>query len=250
MTDTHTPAATPLRPYRVWDPGVRLFHWLNLLCVLGLTALGTATLWGGELGISPAGKVLLKTVHVWFGYGLAANLGWRLVWACVGTPFARWPAFLPRLQGLRAYVTGLLRGEAPRYLGHNPLGRLMVTAMLLVLLAQAVTGLVLAGTDIYYPPIGSRIAAWVAAPGVDPVTLLPGDQSQADPAAWQAMRALRRPFVEVHEVLFFVLLGLTAIHVAGVVSAELREGGGLVSAMITGCKMLDRPPVDRPGRHD
>jgi hypothetical protein len=29
----------------------------------------------------PDGKILIKTVHVWFGYGLAANLAWRLIWA-------------------------------------------------------------------------------------------------------------------------------------------------------------------------
>jgi cytochrome b len=247
MTDTRTPSVRALHPCRVWDLEVRVFHWLNVLCVLGLTALGTAILWDKELGVSPDGKVLLKTVHVWLGYGLAANLAWRLVWAFIGTPFARWGAFLPRLRGLGPYVAGFLRGEAPRYLGHNPLGRLMVTALLLVLSAQAVTGLVLAGTDIYYPPLGSRIAAWVAAPGIDPASLVPGDQSQVDPAAWKAMRAVRSPVVETHEVLFFVLLALTVLHIAGVILAEVREGGSLVSAMFTGRKTLDQPPVDAPG---
>ena len=32
---------------------------------------------------------------------------------------------------------------------------------------QAVTGLVLARTDLYYPPFGYWIASWVAAPGVE-----------------------------------------------------------------------------------
>lgn len=250
MTDSRAPSVGPLRPYPVWDREVRLFHWVNVFCVLGLMALGTAILWDKELGVSPGGKVLLKTVHVWFGYGLAANLAWRLVWAFIGTPFARWRAFLPRLGGLRQYVAGFIRGDVPRYLGHNPLGRLMVTALLLVLSVQAVTGLVLAGTDIYYPPLGNRIAAWVAAPGVDPATLVPGDQSQVDPAAWKAMRSFRSPVVETHEVLFFVLLGLAGLHVAGVVIGEVREGGSLVSAMFTGRKTLDRPPVDGPAASD
>jgi len=239
----HSPA---LQSYPAWDLEVRIFHWINVICVLGLTALGTAILWNKELGVSPEGKILLKTVHVWFGYGLALNLAWRLVWAFIGTPRARWAAFLPRLRGLGEYVRALLGGNAPAYLGHNPLGRLMVTALLLLLTVQAVTGLVLAGTDIYYPPLGSRIAAQVAAPGVDPAALVPGDQSQVDPEAWQAMRSFRSPFIETHETLFFVLLGLVAAHIIGVLIGELREGGGLVSAMITGRKALDRPPVDGP----
>jgi cytochrome b len=67
-----------------------------VFCVLGLTALGTAILWDTKLrGVSPEGKVLPKTVHVWFGYGLAANLAWRPVWAFLGAPFARCRAFVP-----------------------------------------------------------------------------------------------------------------------------------------------------------
>jgi cytochrome b len=203
---------------------------------------------GRELGLSAPGKILLKTVHVWFGYVLAANLAWRLVWAFIGTPFARWRAILPwgRDYGraLTAYLGGMVRGDAPRYLGHNPVSRLMVTALLVLLTVQAVGGLVLAGTDIYYPPLGSRITAWVAAPGVDPASLVPGDKTFVDPAAWAEMRAFREPFIETHEIVFFVILGATLLHILGVAITEVREGGALVSAMFTGRKLLDRPPVD------
>ena len=34
------------------------------------------------------------------------------------------------------------------------------------------TGLVLAGTDLFYPPIGAWIADHIAAPNVDPTTLV------------------------------------------------------------------------------
>jgi VIT1/CCC1 family predicted Fe2+/Mn2+ transporter len=37
------------------------------------------------------------------------------------------------------------------------------------------------------------------------------------------------------------------IHIVGVVVTELREGGGLVSAMFTGRKVFDRKPVDDGG---
>lgn len=245
---TQPSATTTLRAYPVWDRVVRVFHWVNVLCIIGLAALGTALLWDKELGVSAEGKVLLKTVHVWFGYVLAANLLVRLAWAFIGTPFARWRAILPLGRGyvraLGDYVRGLARGDAPRYLGHNPLGRLMVTALLALLTVQAVTGLVLAGTDIYYPPLGSRIAAWVAAPGVDPATLVPGDKAFVDAAAWDAMRAFRSPFVETHETAFFIILAAALLHIVGVVFTEAREGGALVSAMFTGRKLLDRPPVD------
>ena len=34
----------PLRTYAVWDASVRWFHWINVLCVLGLIAVGVAIL--------------------------------------------------------------------------------------------------------------------------------------------------------------------------------------------------------------
>lgn len=240
-----------LRAYPVWDRVVRLFHWVNVACIVALVAIGTALLWDKELGVSAEGKVLLKTVHVWFGYAFAVNLLSRLIWAFVGTPFARWRALLPGGQGyltaLGEYVQGLRGGTAPRYLGHNPVSRLMVTFLLGLLLVQGISGLVLAGTDIYYPPLGSRIARWVAAPGVDPTTLVPGDKTDVSEMAWAEMRAFRNPFVQTHETAFYVILGAALLHVIGVVLTELREGGALVSAMFTGRKLLDRPPVDSPG---
>jgi cytochrome b len=58
------------------------------------------------------------------------------------------------------------------------------------------------------------------------------------------MRAFRSPFVTMHYWNFYVLLVLIVIHIAGVIATELREGGGLVSAMFTGRKVLDQKPVD------
>lgn len=130
------------------------------------------------------------------------------------------------------------------YVGHNPLARLMVSILFLLLVVQALTGLVIAGTDIFYPPFGYWFAAWVAAPGVDPSTIAPYDKTGIDSASWEAMRAFRSPFVTVHHWNFYALLVLIGVHIAGVVVTELREGGGLVSAMITGRKVLDRQPVD------
>lgn len=55
-------------------------------------------------------------------------------------------------------MRGLRKGDPPAYLGHNPLGRLMITALLFLLITQALTGLVLAGTDLYKPPFGGLVA--------------------------------------------------------------------------------------------
>jgi len=239
---------TNLRAYAVWDGPTRWFHWINFVCVVALVVLGTAILYSKELGVTDDGKILLKTTHVWFGYVFAVNLAWRIAWAFIGNRQARWSALLPFKQGfareLIAYMRGFVRGDVRPYLGHNPLARLSVSLFFVLLIVQAVTGLVIAGTDIFYPPFGYWFANWVAAPGVDPSSIVPYDKTGIDATSWEAMRAFRSPFVTVHYWNFYVLLALIVIHIAGVIATELREGGGLVSAMFTGRKMLDQKPVD------
>lgn len=236
--------------YRVWDRSVRIFHWVNVVTVLLLLGIGLIIYNGKALGISAEAKVFLKSFHVWVGYVMAINLGWRFVWGFVGSRFARWRAMLPFGHGyfgeLGAYVHSMRSGEPRQYLGHNPLGRLMVLVLLMLLAVQAITGLVLAGTDLYFPPLGSWIAAWVAAPGVDPATLLPGNKDMVDAAAWADMRAFREPYITLHELTFFVLSGAAVLHIAAVVIAEIKERSGLVSAMIHGRKTLSRQPADLP----
>ena len=238
-----------LKAYPAWDAGVRWFHWINLLCLLGLIAVGVVILNAKTLGIPNDGKILLKTVHVWIGYVFAINLLWRLVWAFIGSTRARWRAILPGGRGygeeLRGYLTDFRSGRPRQYLGHNPLGRIAVRLLLLLLVVQAITGLVLAGTDLFYPPIGALIARSIAAPGIDPGTLVPYAKEMYDAAAYEAMRAFRKPFITVHYYGFFLLLGLGVLHIMAVIVTELREGGNLISAMFTGRKVLSRPPADR-----
>lgn len=239
---------TNLKAYFVWDASIRWFHWLNLLCMLGLIAVGVVILNAKALGVPNDGKILLKTVHVWIGYVFALNLAWRLVWAFIGGPHARWQAILPGGRGylneVRGYIADFNAGQPRQYLGHNPLGRIAVALLLFLLLVQAVTGLVLAGTDLFYPPLGSWIAGWVASPGVDPTTLVPYAKEMYDEVAYEAMRAFRKPFITVHYYGFYVLLAFAMIHILAVVVTELREGGNLISAMFSGKKVLSGPPAD------
>mgnify|MGYP003659586635 FL=1 len=239
---------TELKTYAVWDASVRVFHWLNVLCVIGLLAVGVAILNAKALGVTDDGKILLKTVHVWIGYVFAANLCWRLIWAFIGGPHARWRAILPGgpgyLHDLRAYIADFSRGRPRQYVGHNPLGRIAVTLLLLLLLSQALTGLVLAGTDLFYPPLGSWIANWVATPGTEAATLVPYAPEMYDETAYAAMREFRKPFITVHYYGFWVILVFAVIHILAVVVTELREGGTLISAMVSGRKVLGEAPAD------
>ncbi len=75
--------------YSVWDRTTRIFHWVNVLCVLILAVFGLILLNEDAIGFSPEGKILLKTLHVYTGYVFFVNLVWRIVWGFVGGRYAR-----------------------------------------------------------------------------------------------------------------------------------------------------------------
>jgi cytochrome b len=240
----------PLTEYRVWDRTQRVFHWVNFLAVLTLAAIGTVILNADRLGIpDDPGMVALKTVHVYVGYVFVLNLLWRLVWGFIGGPYARWRALLPwgPMFGkrLRDFISGFVGGRVPFYLGHNPLARIYLSVLLLLLLVQGATGLVLAGTDVYMPPLGGTMREWVAADTHDPALVRPYTPETVNAEAYAEMRAFRSPIVEIHEYGYFVLLAMIAIHIAAAVVVDIKEGGSVISAMFTGRKIHGEEPVDR-----
>ncbi len=241
-------AVPKYQEYFAWDAPTRWFHWINALAVVGLIATGLVVLNDDALGLSASGKVLLKSIHVSFGYAMTINLLWRFVWAFFGNRYTRWRGVVPGgsgyLAALRAYTASFLAGEPQQYIGHNPLARIGVSLLFLLLIIQLATGLVIGGTDLFWPPFGRLFAHWVVAPGVDPNTIYPGASDLIDKASYQAMRAFRRPFVSVHEFAFYGLVAVIALHLIAVVLTEVHEGGSITSAMFTGRKSLTRTPPD------
>jgi cytochrome b len=225
-----------------------------MACVILLTVLGLGILYDDGLDIGADGTLLLKTFHVYIGYVFVINLLWRLIWAFVGNAHARWSSILPFQSGfgieLKCYLRGLMSGTPANYLGHDPLGRLMVTLLLSLLITQAASGLVLAGTDLYKPPLGGIMANWVTDGDADKlVSLKPGSKEFVNPASYEEMRAFRKPFRNTHHYLFYVLLIAVGLHIAGVVATEIRNRNGLISAMLTGDKVFSSTPVDIDVEH-
>ena len=238
--------------YQVWDLPTRLFHWLNVLLVFSLIAVGLALLNDDPLGLSKKGMLLLKQVHVIIGYLFAINLTIRLAWGLVANRYSNWKTLLPFN---RAYWTELNNylaevrktGKKKLYLGHNPLAKLMVTFILLLLIVQAGTGLVLAGTDLYYPPFGHSFANWVTNAGNDEsklAALQPGSKEGADPQAYADMRAFRKNFKVVHYYVFYLLLVAIVLHISAVIYEETHHNEGLISSMVNGRKRCSEKPAD------
>ncbi|QYK02486.1 cytochrome b/b6 domain-containing protein [Shewanella psychrotolerans] len=234
-----------VKVYRVWDRPTRLFHWINVSCVMALIFIGAIMLFKGELGISGLeAKVKLKELHVVVGYLFAVNLVVRLVWGCIGSNSARLSKMLPNFSAVLAYKAKLKQGASPQYLHHNPVGNLAVFAMMVLLVTIMFTGLIRAGTDIYYPPLGGLVSDYIAANGVDGASLKPYDETGVDNQKVAQIKPFKSLAGEVHVYSVYLLILIILVHIAGVIVAEIKHQPGLVSAMISGKKRLNRPPED------
>ena len=118
---------------RVWDPYVRVVHWLLAIAVL--LAWLTREGWG--------------LWHDWLGYAALALTAARLPWGWFGPKHAGFADFLYAPGHTLAYARSFLTATAPRYLGHNPLGGWMIVALLAGVAATSATGW-LYTTDTYW----------------------------------------------------------------------------------------------------
>jgi len=228
--------------YKVWDAPTRLFHWVNVISVV------LPVLYKKDLGtVSLDAKVAIKELHVLIGYVFEVNLMIRLGWGFIGNRFARWSNILPgRGFGatMAAYTASIKNGQRQQFMGHNPMGRLAVVVLMALLMTQAITGLIRAGTDVYYPPFGAIFAARVAAGGVDPTTIKAYNKTGTDAKKYQALHDFKHIYGEIHYYTFFVLLAMMLLHIVVVIRMDISQGNGLISAMFTGRKTLSQPPAD------
>ena len=235
--------------YVVWDHHVRLFHAINAIGFIWLALTGLLMLFKSDLGISGnEAKINLKAIHTIGGYVVTINLLYRFIWACFGTKFSTWSAFifLPSdIKPLKSYINKLKRRESlPSYLGHSPSAKLAITFCLICLTVLIITGLIRAGTDIYYPPFGSSVQEFVAKPNVQPESLQPYDPTGVDLKKSQQLKQFKKPMGVIHYWASWVLIGWFLLHIAAVISYERHDQGNLISAMVHGKKILSKKPKD------
>jgi len=176
-------AATSIR---VWDRFVRVFHWSLVLCVLANYFI----IDDGEL------------IHQWIGYTASGFVVARIVWGFVGSRHARFSDFLPTPTRLKQHVSRVVAGEPDFHPGHNPLGALMMLALITLVLALGATGF-----------MQTLDAFW-------------GEE-------W---------LQELHEILGSTLIGFAVLHAAAAIIMSRIEGINLIGAMITGVKARSGKP--------
>ncbi len=158
-------------------------HWL--LALSTITAFATHE-----------GGGVWATVHEWAGYVAMATALVRVVFGFTGKGVWRFDSFVQSLSHTLAYAKAMVRGKERRFLGHNPLGALMVLALLGNALACGLTGW-LYTTDRFWG------VAWLG---------------------------------DLHGFLGELFVPLVVLHLAGVAWASWKHRESLVGAMFHGNK--------------
>jgi cytochrome b len=150
------------------------------------------------------------TWHKWNGYAVLTLIVFRVIWGFVGGSTARFGSFFPTPIAMWRYGTSLLHAGSRRYLGHNPLGAVMVLALLIAVLAQGLTGL-FNTDDILFD---------------GPFVKLASD------------RAVRLAGI-AHHYIWQILLVLMGLHLAANLFYRFVKREPLIEAMVTGSKPAD-----------
>jgi cytochrome b len=181
----------------VWDPFVRIFHWLLVatLAVALVTSLLLPPNW--------------IDAHVIAGTTAAGLVVARIVWALLGPGSARFSSFVRGPRAVLEHLTELKDGSGRRHLGHNPLGALMILALLAIVLAVAASG-----------------------------TVALGGALKSGPLAFATSFEVGNFARQVHSLLAYGLLVLIGLHVAGAIFESRRTGENLVKSMLDGRKEM------------
>jgi cytochrome b len=174
---------------RVWDPLIRVVHWLLAAAVL-IDWFTDEPLW----------------MHTWLGYLAFALIVLRIIWGFVGPEGARFVDFVRGPRMVFDYLVGLIRFSSKRHLGHSPAGGAMIVALLIMITATVGTGMANLAADRGEGPLSGVIGK------VDRPARVPGQK--------------RTPLLmqQVHETVANITLVLVVLHVFGVVLARADSG--------------------------
>jgi hypothetical protein len=84
----------------------------------------------------------------------------RIIWGIAGTRYAKFGSFIFGPAAVIEYMKGTLVGGGKRYIGHNPGSALAIFALLALVLAMAVTGIMMGQGNESVKEI-HEILAWV-----------------------------------------------------------------------------------------
>ncbi|NOU47852.1 MAG: Ni/Fe-hydrogenase, b-type cytochrome subunit [Bacteroidales bacterium] len=221
----------PLREVYVWEFPVRLYHWINALCITSLCITGYI------IGDPPA---LMKGTEAYFNYWFGTvrfvhfvsaflfffNFVFRTYWGFVGNEFSRWYNYIPLKPSQWKEIIDVIKVDVLQVthkrigsIGHNALASFVYFITFLIFVFQCLTGFGMysAMSNAFLP----NLFAWI-------VPVLGGD-------------ILVR---QIHHILMWGFILFTIVHVYLVFYHDYIERRGVTSSMIGGWKFIEEDIVD------
>ena len=163
----------------VWEFPVRLYHWVNALCIVVLSITGYII--GDPPAIQSASEAsfsywfgTVRFIHFISAYLFLVNFLFRIYWGFVGNRYANWKNFIPYTKRhwrdmweiIRVDILQVQCKDNPN-LGHNALASFTYFLTFIAFLLQVLTGfgIYAAMSPAWFP----QLFAWVPA-------MLGGDQ--------------------------------------------------------------------------
>lgn len=116
-----------LKTVLVWDFPVRVFHLLLPI-----------SFFGAWLTVETDRYEML---HYAFGYTAGLLVVFRIIWGVIGSKYARFSNFIKGPKGIYHHVVNMMKFKFDEpYLGHNPLGAVVMVGLMLLTLATVATG--------------------------------------------------------------------------------------------------------------
>jgi cytochrome b len=212
----------------VWDPLVRICHWL--LVFFFFVAYFT--------------EDDLLTIHSWAGYGVGIYIIVRVIWGFIGPRHARFADFAYGPRKAALYMKDLMMFQARRYLGHSPAGGLMVFLLLFALTATTVTGIALLAVEENAGPLapwlgheaGLEKSMLAHGPLAAPALASEDEDENHENEYENNDEEKGEALEEIHEFFSNLTLLLVIMHIVGVALASIVHKENLVRAMVTGRK--------------
>ena len=213
----------------VWDPLVRIFHW-SLVIVFTIAYLTEDE---------------MLTLHVWSGYAVGGLVFFRIIWGFIGPKHARFSDFIFGPVTTWNYLKDSTSFRAKRYLGHNPVGALMIFMLLGFLSSTVWSGLELHAVENNAGPLASTSHITKTTAQILTTPAKADDDADTDNDDDDKKNANRKTrdqmessdfWEEIHEVLANLTLLLVVAHIAGVIFSSMSHGENLIRAMVNGRK--------------
>ena len=218
---------TSIKREYVWQLPVRIYHWINALCITTLAITGY--LIASPPAIQSSAEAYqsywfgdIRFIHFTAAFIFFFNFLFRIYWGFTGNKYSKWNNFIPHTKEQFKEMKDVLnidilqrKGKELLSFGHNSLAGLTYFLTFLVFLFQAITGfgMYAAMSSSWFP----QLFAWI-------VPLMGGDFAVRQ---W-------------HHMMMWFFIVFSMIHVYLVFYHDYIEARGVISSMAGGWKFVEK----------